>query len=222
VEALDQHLFNLAAHQPDIVYESDPFYQRAAHLAWYGALVAALIAAGGLAVAVANSVVERRRSLASLTASGVPRGVLRRAVIWQTAAVAVPAITVAMATGVALSASIAHPTVTRGGSGYSCTAPAGDPDACMSADPRARGAIVVEAPKATLRVPVPWRDLVVIGGWGPRCSPPAWAWCSSARVRRPKSCAPPDVPARPPGPGRQPSRRPASTVNSIHGEQQPP
>jgi hypothetical protein len=135
-------------------------------LARYARRPAALIAAGGLAVAVANSVVERRRSLASLTASGVPRGVLRRAVIWQTAAVAVPAITVAMATGVALSASIAHPTVTRGGSEFSCTAPDGDPDACMSADPRARGAVVVVAPKATLRVPVPWRDLLVIGGWG--------------------------------------------------------
>ncbi len=166
VAALDQHLANLAFHQPDIGYEANTFYQRAAHLAWYGALVAALIAAGGLAVAVANSVVERRRSLASLTASGVPRGVLRRAVIWQTVAVAIPAIVVAIATGVALSASIARPTVTGAGTQYSCTAPAGDADACMSADPQARGAIVAEAPKATLRVPVPWRDLLVIGGWG--------------------------------------------------------
>ncbi|GIH14463.1 hypothetical protein Raf01_26350 [Rugosimonospora africana] len=165
-EVLNDHLQHLAFHEPDSAYQPDPFYERAVHLAGYGALVAALIAAAGLAVAVANSVVERRRSLASLTASGVPRGVLSRAIVWQTMVVAVPAIAVAIATGVALSIGYAQPTVREGGSTYSCSAPPENPHACESADPESQGATVVRVPTVAMRVPVPWRDLGTIGVWG--------------------------------------------------------
>jgi hypothetical protein len=166
VDAIDQHLANVAFGEPDVVDQANPFYLRAVHLVGYGALVAGLIAAAGLAVAVANSVVERRRALASLTASGVPRGVLGRAVVWQTVAVAVPALVVAMVTGLALSSGVARPTVASGGQDSMCTAPPADPRACFSTDPAAHGATMVVAPTVTEQVPIPWGELGVIGGWG--------------------------------------------------------
>ncbi len=146
----------------------DDFYLRAMQLIGYAVLVAAVIAAAGLMVTVANSIVERRRSLASLTASGVPRSVLGRAVLWQSLAVAVPAILLALATGVALGRGIGGPTVASSESQFGkCVPPADQPDACASPDlaTHEKYMVYVDVPALTERVPVPWSDLGVIAEW---------------------------------------------------------
>ncbi len=149
VNDASQRLINQANGLPDDPSSSahDDFYLRAMQLVGYAVLVAAAVAAGGLAVAVVTSIVERRRALASLTASGVPRSVLGRAVLWQSLAPAVPAVLLAMVTGLALGQGLAAPTTTStSGSFGTCTPPPDQPDLC--------------------RIAVPWTDLGVIGGWG--------------------------------------------------------
>jgi hypothetical protein len=53
-------------------------------------------------VALADSVVARRRAYAALTANGVPRGTLSHAVLWQTLGPAVPALLLALISGSAI------------------------------------------------------------------------------------------------------------------------
>ncbi|MEV6925614.1 FtsX-like permease family protein [Dactylosporangium sp. NPDC051485] len=168
VEAKSQHLVDLAAGQQDIVHPPNDFYLRTMQLVGYAVLVAGLIAAAGLAVTVASSVVERRRTLASLTASGVPRSVLGRAILWQTLSVAAPALVLAVGTGVALGRGLLQPTVVNDSSSITTCAPPPDKaDVCDSTDPAERDPYtrIVTAPKVSEQVRIPWADLVVIGGW---------------------------------------------------------
>jgi hypothetical protein len=170
VQDRQQHALNASAGIPDdpSYYWHDPFYLRAMQLVGYAVLVAGLIAAGGLAVTVVTSIVDRRRALASLTASGVPRAVLGRAILWQSLAVALPAVVLAIATGLALGRGIAEPTVGRGVMEMSqCIPPLTQPEVCQSPDPATYGPYLFRgsAPAIRLTVPVPWSELGVIGGW---------------------------------------------------------
>jgi ABC-type antimicrobial peptide transport system permease subunit len=61
--------------------------------------VALVVAAAGLLVASCEAVLERRRTLASLAATGVPLGTLRRAVLLQSLLPAVPAAALAAVAG---------------------------------------------------------------------------------------------------------------------------
>jgi hypothetical protein len=85
---------------------SDPrdtdFYFRAFDLINVAITVGLVIAAGGLVVALAESIVSRRRAYAALVATGVPRGTLARAVVWQSLAPAVLGVLVALAVGAGL------------------------------------------------------------------------------------------------------------------------
>ncbi|MFE5032686.1 ABC transporter permease [Streptomyces sp. NPDC056683] len=65
-------------------------------------LVALAIALSGLAVGTAESLATRRRGLAAQTAAGVPRGVLGRALLLETALPLAPAVLVAGAGGTAI------------------------------------------------------------------------------------------------------------------------
>jgi ABC-type antimicrobial peptide transport system permease subunit len=133
---------------------NDEFYTRAMQLVGYAILVAGAIAAAGLAVAVITAIVDRRRSLAALTASGVPRSVLGRAVLWQSLFVAIPALVLAIATGLALGRGFAGSDVQAGGGSISyCAAP---PCAVEQ---------IVEFPEIRAAIQVPWSDLGVLGGW---------------------------------------------------------
>jgi hypothetical protein len=58
-----------------------------------------VIAALGLLASLADSIVSRRRTYAALVATGIPRSVLARTVVWQTFVVALPAILIAAAAG---------------------------------------------------------------------------------------------------------------------------
>ena len=82
------------ATQPD-----DQFYARSFELVNLGILVAVIVAAAGLLVGIAESILERRRSLAALVATGTPIGTLRRAVLLQGLLPLVPAMLLATALG---------------------------------------------------------------------------------------------------------------------------
>lgn len=77
----------------------DGFYRSAYDLVDLALLVALVVAAAGLLVASCEAVLERRRTLASLAAAGVPLGTLRRAVLLQSLLPAVPAVILAAVTG---------------------------------------------------------------------------------------------------------------------------
>ena len=75
------------------------FYRSAYDLVDLALVVALVVAAAGLIVAACETVLERRQTLASLSATGVPLATLRRAVLLQTLLPAVPAVALAAAAG---------------------------------------------------------------------------------------------------------------------------
>jgi hypothetical protein len=144
--------------QPPMADGGD-FYTRAMQLVGYAVLVAGAIAAAGLAVAVITAIVERRRSLAALTASGVPRAVLGRAIMWQSLSVAVPALMLAIATGLALGQGFAGSDVRLGSSSMTyCPTPEDSSGNCPNKKE-------IEFPEVRASVHIPWADLGVLGGW---------------------------------------------------------
>jgi hypothetical protein len=78
------------------------FYFDAMDLVDAAVMVATVLAAVGMLVAIAEGVVSRRREYATLVATGVPRGTLARATLWQAFAPVVPAVLVALTAGAAL------------------------------------------------------------------------------------------------------------------------
>lgn len=77
----------------------DGFYRGAYDLVDLALLIALVVAAAGLLVASCESVQERRQTLASLQAAGVPLAVLRRALLLQALLPAVPAVLLAATAG---------------------------------------------------------------------------------------------------------------------------
>jgi len=80
----------------------DTFYRNAYDLVDLALAVALVVAAAGLLVASCEAVLERRRTLASLWAAGVPLATLRRAVLLQALLPAVPALLLAAIVGTAV------------------------------------------------------------------------------------------------------------------------
>jgi hypothetical protein len=79
--------------------DRDRFYARGFELVNLGILVGVSVAAAGLLVALAEGILERRRSLAALAATGTPLATLRRAVLLQGLLPLVPAVLLATALG---------------------------------------------------------------------------------------------------------------------------
>lgn len=79
--------------------QDDAFYRSAYDLVDLALLVALTVAAAGLLVASCEAVLERRRTLAALVATGVPLGTLRRAMLLQSLLPAVPAVALAAVAG---------------------------------------------------------------------------------------------------------------------------
>lgn len=135
---------------------ADTFFTDSMNLVNLAVAVALLIAAGGLGVAVAEAVVSRRRTYAALIATGVPRGVVARSVVWQAMAPAVPAVVLAGLLGLALSRGLHESTVTEGGSTL-CTA-----DAAVCDDPVAGAPYLLTLPPVVRTVALPVLDLTVL------------------------------------------------------------
>ncbi|WP_438860925.1 FtsX-like permease family protein [Actinoplanes auranticolor] len=145
------------ARREDIVAESDQesFFRNAVDLVRIAVVVGALVAAAGIMVALAESIVARRRTYAGLIAAGVPRGVLGASIAWQTLAPLVPAVLVALTVGVSLLRAVV-PAEATGRGGATCS---GGPSDCYPGSPS-----WVEHPVVTRAVPVPLDDLLVLGG----------------------------------------------------------
>ncbi|WP_033339291.1 FtsX-like permease family protein [Catenuloplanes japonicus] len=107
--------------------ERNAFYTDAMDLVDLAIAVGITIAAAALLVAAAESLVSRRRAYAALVATGVPRGVIGRSIVWQLLAPALPAVLVAATSGWLITRSIGHEVTSGGISGTVCladTAPA--------------------------------------------------------------------------------------------------
>lgn len=136
--------------------EQSDFFLRTMELIDLAVIVALVIATGGLLVALAEGVVSRRRTYASLVATGVPRGVLARALVWQSLTPAVPAILLAVTVGALLPRGLATE-VQSGASSYEvCVA-----DEATCADPVTAAPYLrlYEEPSITRAIGVPYGEL---------------------------------------------------------------
>ncbi|NGN70062.1 ABC transporter permease, partial [Streptomyces sp. A7024] len=82
--------------------EDDSFYTGSYALVATAFVIGLAVTVGGLAVGSAESLVTRRRALAAQYAAGVPRAVLRRAVLLEVLLPVVPAVVVAAGAGLAV------------------------------------------------------------------------------------------------------------------------
>lgn len=108
--------------------------------------IGATIAAVGILMALAEGIVSRRRTYAALVAAGVPRRTLSAAIAWQTLTPLVPAVLVALVVGFSLVRTQGS-SVTASGMGCAADAPS-----------------CVASTGVTLPVPVPVKDLALLGG----------------------------------------------------------
>ncbi|SHM94292.1 FtsX-like permease family protein [Cryptosporangium aurantiacum] len=139
----------------------DPFYDRAFALTQLAVWVAIVVAAGGLLVATAEQVLERRRTLAALTAQGTPTGVLAKALLWQNALPLVPGLVLAAATGaIAVRAVYGGPGEYMEQVGGDCTPPAGTDVNTWCADPA--HLTPVRTVTVELEGLIPWGGLTVL------------------------------------------------------------
>ncbi|MER7576180.1 hypothetical protein [Streptomyces sp. NPDC126514] len=136
-------------------------YERGYDLVGYGGLVALVIAAAGLLVALADTLLAQRRTFASLVAAGTPRKVLARAVVWQSLTPVVPSVAPAVLAGVLmprLAVPSGQDTAPMGT--WRCTPLPGDPsDACADPSYAEAHSVQVTADKVTAVVEVPWEQL---------------------------------------------------------------
>ncbi|MFI5894193.1 FtsX-like permease family protein [Actinoplanes sp. NPDC051513] len=131
------------------------FYFGAIRLVMVAVGLSSVVAAAGLLVALVESIVARRRTYASLTATGVPRRTLSAAILWQTLTPLIPALVLALAAGDILTRLI-QTDFDLGGSYQECLSDISTTTHCT---PLA----TLHAP-AVLHVPVPWGDLGMLGG----------------------------------------------------------
>ncbi|MEU4238960.1 FtsX-like permease family protein [Actinoplanes sp. NPDC026619] len=132
----------------------DPeFYYGAVRLVMVAVALASVVAAAGVLVALAESIVARRRTYAALTATGVPRRTLAAAVAWQTLTPIVPALLLALAAGDAL-VRLIESEIPVGYEFRDCVA-AGYPDCVAPLHPEMA---------QVLHVPIPWASLSLLGG----------------------------------------------------------
>jgi len=154
----------LLGFSPPGAYEEDPFYASAFRLVGYGVAAAAVIAAVGVLIAIAEGVVARRRAYTMLVASGVPRGVLARSVLWQSLAPLVPALLVAVAVGAALPQTLVSEVHSGGSTATTCTSPVDQPGACEDPQLAPQYERTIELESISAPVPVPWDLLALVGG----------------------------------------------------------
>ena len=135
------------------------FYFNAVTLVHIAVLVGLAIAAAGLAVAVVEGIVERRRANAALVATGVPRGVLARSVLVQTLTPLLPATLVALTAGTMMARALG----TEVSSGPRTTTFCDPADACRTPEDWTEYGRTIEHPGITVPVQVPLDDLALLG-----------------------------------------------------------
>jgi hypothetical protein len=138
--------------------EPPGFYLGAVRLVLVAVVISMLVATCGVLVALAESIVARRRAYAALNAVGVPRRTLSESIVWHTLAPLVPGLGLALVVGTGLvrliGTEVAH---TDGDSVCRGT------EAQCQADPGRFYEFVVRH-EVTLPVPIAWDGLALIGG----------------------------------------------------------
>ena len=135
--------------------ESPEFYYGAIRLVMVAVAVGATVAAAGVLVALAEGVVARRRTYATLTAVGVARRTLAASVLWHTLAPLVPTLLIALSVGTGL-ARLLGTVVQVGGDYEACVGSAASPPDCVMT--------TVHQPLVVMDVPVPLAHLALLGG----------------------------------------------------------
>ncbi|MGC9671259.1 FtsX-like permease family protein [Planosporangium sp. 12N6] len=138
--------------------ENTNFYFDSLKLVDAAVAVATVLAAAGMLVAIAEGIVSRRREYAALVATGVPRGTLARATLWQVFAPVIPAVVVALAAGAALPRGMVGESHAGGGRTQYCV---GGWDQCT--DPGSPNLRTIDVPDFVHAVPVPFADLALVG-----------------------------------------------------------
>ncbi|WP_426512436.1 FtsX-like permease family protein [Dactylosporangium sp. McL0621] len=141
----------------------DPFYLRTMDLVDAAVLTGMVLTAAALLVIVAEGIVSRRREYASLVATGVPRGTLGRAILWQTLLPAIPAVLLALVVGLSLARSFGTEARAGGDAVLSCSAAA---DVCRGGNPGTdpQHWTQTRSPEVVRAVAIPWRELGRDGG----------------------------------------------------------
>ena len=116
------------------------FYFGAIRLVMIAVSASAAVAAAGVLVTLAESIVARRRTYAALTVAGVPRRTLSAAILWQTLTPLIPALLLALAAGDAMVRMFTA-------------------DVTVGSDGAGGG-----EPYIHLTIPVPWAHLLLLGG----------------------------------------------------------
>ncbi|UWP86180.1 ABC transporter permease [Dactylosporangium fulvum] len=147
---------------PSMEVTVDPFYMRTLDLLDAAVLVGIALTACGMLVALVDSILTRRRAYASLVATGVPRAVLARSILWQAVIPAVPAIAVALAVGAGLMHTIASEARAGGGDRETCLVTEEQCNNTPTTDPTVWS--VEYQPEVRLTIPVPWTELALNGG----------------------------------------------------------
>ncbi|GAB7049002.1 FtsX-like permease family protein [Catenuloplanes indicus] len=139
----------------------DGFYLNAMDLVDLAVAVAVAITALALLIAAADGLVSRRRTYASLVATGVPRGVIARSVVWQVFVPAVPAVLIAGLSGWLVTRSLGTEIRSGGIQGTICTA-----DGPICSDPVASAPFLrtVDVGPIVQAVPVPVPGLLLLIG----------------------------------------------------------
>ncbi|MFI7602878.1 FtsX-like permease family protein [Actinoplanes sp. NPDC049681] len=133
------------------------FYVGAIDLVMVAVGVGMTVAAAGVLVTLAESIVARRRAYAAMTAVGVPRLTLSEAVLWHTLTPLVPALLLALGSGLGIARLMGTEATVGNSSTYICDA------ACQAGT--GEPVEVLNPPHAvTVAVPVPVETLALLGG----------------------------------------------------------
>ncbi len=138
--------------------EDSSFYLNAVDLVMVTVALAMTVAAAGVLIALVESIVARRRTQSALVAAGVPHRTLSAAVLWHAMIPLLPAVLVSLGAGLSITRLIATE-VRQGGSVQNCT---GTMEQCMSGDPQFLQTVTL--PTVVLPVPVPYGNLLLLGG----------------------------------------------------------
>ncbi|MDP9798814.1 hypothetical protein J2S43_007326 [Catenuloplanes nepalensis] len=139
----------------------DGFYLNAMNLVDLAVAVAVAITALALLIAAVDGLVSRRRAYASLVATGVPRGVIARSVVWQVLTPAVPAVLIAAVSGWMITRVLGREVTAAGVQGTICTV-----DGPICGDPVAGAQYLREVNIGPIvqAVPVPVQGLLLLIG----------------------------------------------------------
>ena len=150
----DEMLGGMSAQGPT---GDEDFYLGTIDLVMVAVGVGVAVAAAGMLVALAESIVARRRAYAALTAVGVPRRTLSEAVLWHTLAPLAPAQLLALVSGIGLTRLMGTEVSVGGDTGYLC-------DAACQSGPGAPVEVATPLAPVVVAVPVPVEMLAWLGG----------------------------------------------------------